>query len=1060
MFIEYIGSALDNEKSLIDDFTSIVDVQNCPTKFLPFLGALTDYTYSAHVDDKVHRHEIWKRIEALKRGSTYDGYERVLKYHVRPDSLIKNGSFEYTTGTLFDNWTMTSSGSAVFTSSTDTTLKEAQSLHLSLSSSNTKTDHWLSFASSKFTLNPDENYNFYVYGKHESPYHGNVQASLLVYDKESSYLNFSDVDLISVYSGNIYTNFDKYSSGISYEELSDGAGYGQIVVTAWAAPTDVDLYLDNLYFSYAVSPETDRVIFESYPFISRFEGSHSITNSIVFHDSTKKDLETDKLDGGKFNYFSLSKYDSTNLMFNAFTRSGTDIIDESDALNTATIVGSIGTGEDYYNRGAIIFKGGRVEIPNDATLSFSSNSFFIDMTLFTNTFGYEQNVWNKQSAGVKNNLYITTEGKFWYFSADGTTTVSLTSSKNYLDNGYRRVSVHMDQSGSAYMFVNGDVVDSAGFGAAIDVVNANSFFVGGDVSSTNTFLGHISALSVQIGGVNTSYPDHVAPYYWTISGDPYLRRDTSTTFNKYYSLHYSDDNIDNYISAVCTNFSTSSSWISWKIPCYLESGTVVIRGLNADADTTYFTHTFTDTGSWLVLGLDYPIGTNTGFDGRISVSGSAYFEEALLADVTPRPRWDQQRFIGREYAPYTTVVDSTPHQEHLYGEICDQKPAGGKLILRQSHYDPAESVSTSYSDLSVMSTFVEWAASSWDDTDYVMWSGEANAMGFAPSESLWQSNQLYWQQVGRTTFSMATDGTPEYIMVAKDKNDRYAWGYFGVYYDWGPYSGEDREYQIYHGISELALNTSAYFPPEVRHGNFTLGSGDYWTAENTSALKIVSYDTPAGMAGTYLKLQGVSVTSGSSDSSIPLMAYAKISFSPTMNVNTGARINSYFWRRYGTSAASTDSIIYFFAYSGRTSGYWNIRDYTVSGNEAWVKVLGAGGMVVDIAQEGMYFGFQTEEAGVYSGTFNEKCFVDAVEYIKITRAANDIWADQTMSTRSYAYVESGFDPNADYTHSALPLGGQHRFQDLEAGTWPECRLFKVVDIPITVSMNVYKSYYE
>lgn len=86
VLIKLAGHFLDRAENEISKFTDLVDVDNCPAKFLPYLGKLLGYEYRYDIDDDYNR-EIIKLLfriysmrgteDSLKLAATYfdnDGY--------------------------------------------------------------------------------------------------------------------------------------------------------------------------------------------------------------------------------------------------------------------------------------------------------------------------------------------------------------------------------------------------------------------------------------------------------------------------------------------------------------------------------------------------------------------------------------------------------------------------------------------------------------------------------------------------------------------------------------------------------------------------------------------------------------------------------------------------------------------------------------------------------------------------------------------------------------------------------------------------------------------------
>lgn len=78
-FAAILGTGLDGVETLIDGLAALVDVDNVPVEYLPYLGALLDYDYDWTRDPEEQRAEIRGLIPAYRMRGTKPGILRALR---------------------------------------------------------------------------------------------------------------------------------------------------------------------------------------------------------------------------------------------------------------------------------------------------------------------------------------------------------------------------------------------------------------------------------------------------------------------------------------------------------------------------------------------------------------------------------------------------------------------------------------------------------------------------------------------------------------------------------------------------------------------------------------------------------------------------------------------------------------------------------------------------------------------------------------------------------------------------------------------------------------------
>ena len=92
-FLQVVGVPLDELKAAIDGIPGLVNVESCPEKFLPYLGALVGYSYVDGLDSDVQRRDIRETIERYRRKGTFTMLERELAAQGWTGEIVENHRF-------------------------------------------------------------------------------------------------------------------------------------------------------------------------------------------------------------------------------------------------------------------------------------------------------------------------------------------------------------------------------------------------------------------------------------------------------------------------------------------------------------------------------------------------------------------------------------------------------------------------------------------------------------------------------------------------------------------------------------------------------------------------------------------------------------------------------------------------------------------------------------------------------------------------------------------------------------------------------------------------------
>lgn len=699
-FVKFIGGQFDPEKSLIEDFVEDhMDMDSCQTKFLPFLGGNIGYEYNIFMDDDVNRAEIQKHTNAVQLAHTFDGINRTVKYFVYKN-LLYNGWFDESGGMYtFKGWNEDSFGGS-FTSTTGS-LKGDYALQLNLSGG-VSYGYYGEITSRYFVIDPDSNYEFYTYIKHEEPSNaGRMIVTIDFYDDNMRYLKYSTFTIMT--QKTFTDEYKKYKYDIIKSLIPDTAFYAKVKLKFEAGSGVSTQFADAI--TLRKKSFDDYNAYETEPLANRFHGTESDDSKMVYYS------------GQDYLFEDADHYMKNNTLQNYHYKTE-DTVEGNDRFDvhmwyqfedaTSSYVPRYAGNKDMYLYGntytsmrgdnfgrSLIFDGGYGMVSASAVFGLVQRGAVYQARVAVNTHGWLQDIFHVEyltGAQTRFQFGINTNGYPYALYRGATSSCWVNADVTVTDNNFHDIDIVCDRAGDGYLSIYVDKL-FAGSGSISGFETLQTYgtaYFGKDVEGgSNTFYGSIAEFRYGRAFSNTyslsSWKPEDYPDSWTVNttGVHCVYTETTRYKNNRSVQMYTTTNTK-LMEQVSTDF-TKSGFVGVNVDYYVGTG-MSIYGMSSDGAVTYFSFTDTTSTTWKNFYTEFQA-TNTGFKLMLYGEGTNHFDNIVGADVTPRRRWGRSRFKGRKYAPCTVVIDTEAMYDDAEDKLWGHKVGGGKMIINSISKD-------------------------------------------------------------------------------------------------------------------------------------------------------------------------------------------------------------------------------------------------------------------------------------------------------------------------------------------------------------------------------------